>query len=116
MVSTSGTGVVDTGQLMFSKGTAETATATATVASLGNGHFENWGESGMGDNSQQTDTSTDVDTDDKNQVFVFFTNALLYCTMESLGGSVWKTVTPFLNSYTLLITHKQSDYVCNALR
>lgn len=88
MVSTSGTGVVDTGQLIFSRGTA--ATATATVASLGNGHFENWGESGMADNSQQTDTSTDVDTDDKNQVFVSFTIALLYCTMESLAESVWK--------------------------
>ena len=84
MVSTSGTGVLDTGQLVFSKGTA----ATATVASLGNGHFENWGESGMADNSQQTDTSTDVDTDDKNQVLVSFTIALWYCTMESLGGSV----------------------------
>ncbi|XP_052482149.1 transcription factor PERIANTHIA isoform X4 [Gossypium raimondii] len=35
---------------------------------LGNGHIENWGDSGLADNSQQTDTSTDVDTDDKNQL------------------------------------------------
>ncbi|KAL0424778.1 UNVERIFIED_CONTAM: Transcription factor HBP-1b(c38) [Sesamum radiatum] len=36
---------------------------------LGNGHFENWGDSGVvADHSQQTDTSTD--TDDKNQAYV----------------------------------------------
>jgi transcription factor TGA len=36
---------------------------------LGNCHVENWADSGMADNSQQTDdTSTDIDTDDKNQV------------------------------------------------
>ncbi|KAH9707478.1 transcription factor PERIANTHIA [Citrus sinensis] len=46
---------------MFQKG-------TTIGSSLGSGHIENWGESGIGDNSQQTDTSTDVDTDDKNQV------------------------------------------------
>lgn len=33
-------------------------------------HFENWGDSGIADHSQQTDTSTDVDTDERNhQVF-----------------------------------------------
>ncbi|KAB1999873.1 hypothetical protein ES319_D12G191000v1 [Gossypium barbadense] len=37
-------------------------------ASLGNGHIENWADSGLADNSQQTDTSTDVDTDHKNQL------------------------------------------------
>ncbi|KAI3976209.1 hypothetical protein MKX01_019155 [Papaver californicum] len=39
------------------------------LASLGNGHFENWGESTgiMADTSQQTDTSTDTD-DHKNQL------------------------------------------------
>lgn len=43
---------------------------TTIVSSLGNGHsIENWGHSGMADNGQQTDTSTDVDTDDRNQVF-----------------------------------------------
>ncbi|XP_052187352.1 transcription factor TGA2.3-like isoform X2 [Diospyros lotus] len=45
---------------------------TGTVAgggggALANWGFDNWGDSGLADNSQQTDTSTDVDTDDKNQ-------------------------------------------------
>lgn len=55
-------GCLDTGQFVYQKGT------TMGSSSLGNGNIENWGESGMADNSQQTDTSTDVDTDDKNQV------------------------------------------------
>lgn len=48
---------------------------TTIVSALGNGNIENWGDSGgggvMADNSQQTDTSTDIDTDDKNQVLFF---------------------------------------------
>ncbi|KAJ8760759.1 hypothetical protein K2173_018717 [Erythroxylum novogranatense] len=60
-IATTGTGCLDTGQYMYHKGTP--------IGSLGNGHgIENWGDSGMADNSQQTDTSTDVDTDDKKQV------------------------------------------------
>lgn len=39
------------------------------LVSLPSGHFENWGESRMADASPMTDTSTDVDTDDKNQGF-----------------------------------------------
>ncbi|KAJ0985248.1 hypothetical protein J5N97_003604 [Dioscorea zingiberensis] len=35
------------------------------LVSLLSGHFENWGESTMVDSSPRTDTSTDVDTDDK---------------------------------------------------
>ncbi|KAL5993977.1 Transcription factor tgal1 [Asimina triloba] len=35
---------------------------------LPNGHFESWGDSGMADISPRTDTSTDVDTDEKNQM------------------------------------------------
>ncbi|KAK1386928.1 Transcription factor TGA [Heracleum sosnowskyi] len=55
---------VDTGQLMK----AATMVGLGGGNALGNGHFENWGDSGLADNSQQTDnTSTDVDTDDKNQ-------------------------------------------------
>ncbi|KAK2635844.1 hypothetical protein Ddye_030636 [Dipteronia dyeriana] len=63
IVSTTGPGgCLDTGQFITQKG-------TTIGSSLGNGHIENWGESGMADNSQQTDdTSTDIDTDDKNQV------------------------------------------------
>ena len=37
---------------------------------LASGHIENWGDSGMVDNSQHTDTSTDVDGDDKIHVGV----------------------------------------------
>nr|XP_029118079.1 transcription factor HBP-1b(c1) isoform X1 [Elaeis guineensis] len=37
------------------------------LVSSSSGHIENWGESTMGDASPKTDTSTDVDTDDKNQ-------------------------------------------------
>ncbi|ONI31341.1 hypothetical protein PRUPE_1G307300 [Prunus persica] len=62
-ITGTGGGCVETGhhQYMYhqQKGTT----------SSGNGHFENWGDSAMADNSQQTDdTSTDVDTDDKNQL------------------------------------------------
>jgi transcription factor TGA len=60
---------VDTGQqFLYQKGNITTG------AKLRNGHhIESWGESGMAvDTSQQTDTSTDVDTDDKNQVGVCF--------------------------------------------
>ncbi|CAK9176231.1 unnamed protein product [Ilex paraguariensis] len=66
-MGSSGTGV-DTGQFMLQKGTPQTPTIVGVSGgSLGSGHFENWGESVMADHSQQTDTSTDVDTDDKNQ-------------------------------------------------
>ncbi|KAA8529191.1 hypothetical protein F0562_034010 [Nyssa sinensis] len=64
-MGSSGTGV-DTGQFMLQTGTA--AAMVGVGGSLGNGHFENWGESGIAENSQQTDTSTDVDTDDKSQL------------------------------------------------
>ncbi|KAH7569858.1 hypothetical protein JRO89_XS05G0008800 [Xanthoceras sorbifolium] len=61
IVETTGpVGCLDTGQFISHKG-------TTIGSSLGNGHIENWGESVMADNSQQTDTSTDIDTDDKNQ-------------------------------------------------
>lgn len=66
------TGYLDTGQeLMRLKRLAPPQSVAVTVAassSLGNGSFENWGESAMADNSQQTDTSTDIDTDERNQV------------------------------------------------
>lgn len=68
--STGTVGVVDAaGHFILQKGMVGMVDGGGG-GSLGNGHFENWGESGMADNnSQQTDTSTDVDTDDKNQVF-----------------------------------------------
>ena len=49
----------------------EKRAATVVAAAVGNGSLDNWGESAaMADTSQQTDTSTDVDTDDRNQVFL----------------------------------------------
>lgn len=69
-IASSAQRIVETGQLMLHK-------ASTTMAPLANGHFENWGESAMADNSQQTDTSTDVDTDDKHQVFVCFSSSFL---------------------------------------
>ncbi|XWS69793.1 hypothetical protein CRYUN_Cryun04dG0209200 [Craigia yunnanensis] len=60
-IVSSGTGCLDTGQLMYQKG-------TTFGALMGNGHIGNWGDPGLADNSQQTDTSTDVDTDDRNQL------------------------------------------------
>lgn len=66
---------MDTGQqqIMYQKGIA-----MATLP-LGNGHVENWGDSGMADNSQHTDdTSTDIDTDDKNQVGIYLSNMLWF--------------------------------------
>nr|KJB81711.1 hypothetical protein B456_013G157600 [Gossypium raimondii] len=54
-IVSSGTGCLDTGQFMYQKG-------VTFGAPLGNGQMENWPDS---DNSQQTDTSTDVDTDYK---------------------------------------------------
>ncbi|XP_051146336.1 transcription factor TGA2.3-like [Andrographis paniculata] len=68
MVS-SGTGVDSSGgQFMLQKGGAMVGVGRAEggEGALGNGHFENWGDSGVvADHSQQTDTSTD--TDEKNQ-------------------------------------------------
>ncbi|KAJ9163364.1 hypothetical protein P3X46_023041 [Hevea brasiliensis] len=61
-IATTGTGCLDTGQYVYHKG-------TTLGSSLGNGHsIDNWGDSGMADSSQQTDTSTDVDADDRNQL------------------------------------------------
>nr|KJB44236.1 hypothetical protein B456_007G241400 [Gossypium raimondii] len=61
MIVSSGTGCLDTGQFMYQKG--------ATFgAPLGNGQIENWADSGLANNSQQTDTSTDVDTDHTKQL------------------------------------------------
>ncbi|GMY18323.1 transcription factor TGA2.2 [Fagus crenata] len=69
-------GCVDTGQ-QFSIG-----------AALGNGqHIENWGESAMAaDTSQQTDTSTDVDTDDKNQFHGVQNGALVAVDSKAKAG------------------------------
>ncbi|XP_021299702.1 transcription factor TGA2.3 isoform X2 [Herrania umbratica] len=81
-IVSSGTGCLDTGQFMYQKG-------TTFGASLGNGHIENWADSGLADNSQQTDTSTDVDTDDKNQLNGVQRGAII--TVDSVDQSKPKT-------------------------
>ncbi|CAN4124770.1 unnamed protein product [Withania somnifera] len=70
-IGSSETGV-ETGRFMLQK--AQTAMLGGGVVGGGGGavalgnvqHFENWGDSGIADHSQQTDTSTDVDTDERN--------------------------------------------------
>ncbi|KAK4260869.1 hypothetical protein QN277_003932 [Acacia crassicarpa] len=63
-MATTGAGCLNTGQhLMYQKG----FTAAGAAMPTENGHMDNWGDSGMVDNSQHTDTSTDIDPDDKNQ-------------------------------------------------
>ncbi|CAK8537320.1 unnamed protein product [Lathyrus sativus] len=64
-IASNGAGCSDAGQqqqqLMYNKGIASLP--------LGNSHVENWADSGMADNSQQTDdnsTDIDIDTDDKD--------------------------------------------------
>uniref|UniRef100_A0A803KV44 Uncharacterized protein n=2 Tax=Chenopodium quinoa TaxID=63459 RepID=A0A803KV44_CHEQI len=53
---------------------------------VGNRQLEYWGESGaMADTSQQTDTSTDVDTDDRNQYRVIQNGAVVDSTDQSKG-------------------------------
>ncbi|ESW25353.1 hypothetical protein PHAVU_003G028800 [Phaseolus vulgaris] len=62
-IGSSGGGCMDTGlQLMYHKG------VVMPTLPLGNGHVDNWADSGIADNSQHTDdTSTDIDTDDRIQ-------------------------------------------------
>ncbi|CAM8951445.1 unnamed protein product [Rhodiola kirilowii] len=62
-------------QFMFQNGNSMTQETAAVVGGAGggcgllSGQFEHWAESGMVDTSQHTDTSTDVEPDDKNQYF-----------------------------------------------
>lgn len=74
---------LDTGQFLTRKGTMVSVGSGGT---LGSGNFENWAESGMADHSQQTDTSTDVDTDDKNQFHGAQFGASVVDSVEQSGG------------------------------
>ncbi|CAI9096256.1 OLC1v1032355C1 [Oldenlandia corymbosa var. corymbosa] len=76
--------MVDTGQFLMQKGTM--VNVGANGGTLGNGNYENWGESGMADNSQQTDTSTDVDTDDKSQFHVVQRGVIVVDSVDQSGG------------------------------
>ncbi|KAG9458375.1 hypothetical protein H6P81_002883 [Aristolochia fimbriata] len=57
-INCSDVSVVESSQYSFLKGTA------GSVVGL----FESWGDSGMVPTSPRTDTSTDIDTDEKNQI------------------------------------------------
>ncbi|GAB2278471.1 hypothetical protein Dimus_013152, partial [Dionaea muscipula] len=59
--------VVNAGELLMEKRVAPPVPSPVVGAVAANGHFENWGESAMADTSQEPDTSTDVDIDEKNQ-------------------------------------------------
>ncbi|CAI9276099.1 unnamed protein product [Lactuca saligna] len=87
-MSSIGTGV-DTGQFMMQHHHKTMVVSGGGSGGggggIGKGHFENWGESGIADNSQQTDTSTDIDTDDKNQF-----NSLQHGGQDSMEGSMGK--------------------------
>ncbi|XP_010415492.1 PREDICTED: transcription factor PERIANTHIA-like isoform X2 [Camelina sativa] len=60
---------LDTGQLVYQKGTRLVGGGGGGGGEV-NGSLENWCDSvsAMADNSQHTDTSTDIDTDDKTQL------------------------------------------------
>lgn len=81
---TSSTTRVDADQYTFQDG------IVSITMSLPNSHFEHWGESGMVDASPQTDTSTDVDTDEKNPTFVSGQHGAL-AAFDSLDRSNNKT-------------------------
>lgn len=51
------------------------------LVSPSSGRFENWEEPTMADMSSRTDTSTDVDTDEKNQrvMLLFFPQFMYVC-------------------------------------
>eukprot|EP00268_Persea_americana_P034264 TRINITY_DN3392_c0_g1_i2.p1 TRINITY_DN3392_c0_g1~~TRINITY_DN3392_c0_g1_i2.p1 ORF type:complete len:470 (-),score=108.92 TRINITY_DN3392_c0_g1_i2:403-1812(-) len=55
----------------------------SNLVSLPNIRIENWGESTMADASPRTDTSTDVDTEDKNQRFEAGQSALVAASDSS---------------------------------
>ncbi|KAJ9548833.1 hypothetical protein OSB04_021376 [Centaurea solstitialis] len=84
-MSSIGTGVVDTGHFTA---VANGGGGGGSGGGMGKGHFENWGESAIADNSQQTDTSTDIDTDDRNQFNSVQNGAQL--AVDSMEGSMGK--------------------------
>ncbi|XP_022994024.1 transcription factor HBP-1b(c38)-like isoform X3 [Cucurbita maxima] len=81
--SIGGTGYLDTGQQSMR------LNKLAPPQTMAAGSFENWGESAMADTSQQTDTSTDIDTDERNQLQVVAHGTLM---ADSMGQSRAKSV------------------------
>lgn len=80
--TTAATRVVQTGEFPAGK-----RAATVSAAAVGNGSLDNWGESAaMADTSQQTDTSTDVDTDDRNQCLGVQNGAVVVDSTDQTKG------------------------------
>lgn len=112
--------VVDSGQFLMQK---ETMVSVGAGGTLGNGNYENWGESGMADNSQQTDTSTDVDTDEKSQVFLLcliISPVLLPLSLLYWCLTVWKensvVLTPFDSMDYLTMGYSPRDQAYHFLK
>ncbi|KAE9451060.1 hypothetical protein C3L33_17058, partial [Rhododendron williamsianum] len=98
---------VDTGQqYMLHKGT----TVVMGGGSMGNGNFENWGDSAVAENSQRTDSSTDVDTDDKNQSHGVQDGALVVVdsTDQSKGGTGDQKVVDYIILFCFLLSLQQT--------
>lgn len=72
------------------------------IASVSGGHRENWGESNMADASPRTDTSTDVETDDKNQRVMSLVFIILCIAAKKLVSEI-------------LLINDVSDYPCTFL-
>nr|GMD35118.1 transcription factor TGA2.3-like [Ipomoea batatas] len=83
---------VDAGRFMMQRGSATALMGGRVLGGgggggLGNGSFENWGESGTAEHSQQTDTSTDIDTEEKMQSLgVQHGSVLVVDSMEQSKG------------------------------
>lgn len=52
------------------------------LVSASGAHHENWGEANMADSSSRTDTSTDGDGEDKNQLVMRFTRHQNFLLMD----------------------------------
>ncbi|CAN6683175.1 unnamed protein product [Malus baccata var. baccata] len=79
ITGTGGRACVDTGQQQPYMYQQQKGTTMS-----GNGQFENWGDNSvMAENSQQTDTYTDVDTDDKNHLHGVQHGALVDSTEQA---------------------------------
>ncbi|KAK1278219.1 hypothetical protein QJS04_geneDACA003584 [Acorus gramineus] len=66
----------------------------SNLVSLASGHFENWGESTMAETSPRTDTSTDVETDDKNQRTSYRDALIRKLAQNGHTGSETKRIPP----------------------
>ncbi|MBA0767148.1 hypothetical protein Gotri_016094 [Gossypium trilobum] len=94
---------LDTRKFMYQKG--------ATLgASLGNGQIENWADSSLADNSQLTDTSTNVDNDHKNQLHGVQHGAVMNQEATRKSRLRKKTYVQQLESSRLRLTELEQEF------